>query len=171
MLEEIASSGHTRPVAVFAHLPLPHVPFAFNADCTPIEEPVQLQIDDPIATQAVEPTAAQTVCVDALIADTLERIVAKDPGAVILWLSDHGPGVGLEDWAPGDPRRADRVKNLFMARTPGHPGLFPDDVTLVNVIPLLFNAYFGAQLPLRPDDSYFGPEVDTQTFTRITDFD
>ena len=51
----------------------------------------------------------------------------------------------------------DRFSNLFWARTPGQTDVFPSDVTLVNVMPLLLNRYLGSSLPLHPDDLFFGP--------------
>ena len=80
-------------------------------------------------------------------------------------LSDHGPEE-LLDWnAPAEPGLGDRFANLFWARTPGQPGLFPDDVTLVNVLPILFNAYLGTQLPLRPNALWFGPTIGVDRFS------
>ena len=47
------------------------------------------------------------------------------------------------------------LRSFFVARTPGHPGLFPADMTPVNLLPRLLNAYAGANLPLAPETSYW----------------
>jgi hypothetical protein len=47
------------------------------------------------------------------------------------------------------------ISNLFLARTPGHPGLFPNDTTLINVFPRILNAYAGTNLPLANEASYW----------------
>ena len=66
---------------------------------------------------------------------------------MVILFSDHGPDVRLNWGNPADPGLHDRVSNFFAARTPGKPSLFPDDITLVNVIPILFNSYYGMDLP------------------------
>ena len=60
-----------------------------------------------------------------------------------------------------DPTRINAVEgqlelleNLFAARTPGHPGLFPDDAALINVIRLLANGYLGGDYPPLPYHAY-----------------
>jgi hypothetical protein len=98
--------------------------------------------------------------VDSLVGPALASIVAADPGAVIIVFSDHGPQQILSWSDPDDAGTKARRANRFAARTPGHSSLFPDDVTLVNVLPVLFNVYFGTDLPLQPDDTYFGPGLD-----------
>ncbi len=66
-------------------------------------------------------------------------MVAARPGAVVIVFSDHGPDE-LLDWDRPDTLGMDaRFNNLFWARTPGQTGVFPPDVTLVNVMPLLLN--------------------------------
>jgi len=101
-----------------------------------------------------------------MITDALKHIVAAKPSAVVVLLSDHGPEE-LLDWnAPSEPGLGDRFANLFWARTPGFASLFPDDITLVNVLPMLFNAYLGTDIPLHGNDLWFGPTVGVDTFSR-----
>ena len=49
-----------------------------------------------------------------------------------------------------------RLRNLFAASTPGHPGLFARDLTLIGVFPTLFDAYFGVELPRPPETMFTG---------------
>ena len=46
------------------------------------------------------------------------------------------------------------LRNLFIASTPGRSGLFPDDVTPINLIPRLLNGYLGTDHPLATEESY-----------------
>ena len=39
--------------------------------------------------------------------------------------------------------------NFFAARTAGHANLFPTDVSLVNVLTTIENAYLGTAFPIR----------------------
>jgi hypothetical protein len=73
--------------------------------------------------------------------------VADDPGAIVILFGDHGirldAGVSVEYF-----------RNFFAARTPGHPDLFPDDISPVNVLPLIENAYLGTTLPIHPYEAW-----------------
>ena len=165
VLHDAVHAHTSRPQFVLAHLPVPHYPMAFRADCS--LRPGDQYTFGTIArgsragdANAVKITADQTRCVDALLADAMRDLVATRPDAVVLVFSDHGPEE-LIDWtAPDDAGIQDRMANLFWARTPSQPGLFPDDISLVNVLPVLANAYLGTDLPLHQNDLYFGSGPD-----------
>ena len=163
-LEDEAAANGERPKLVVAHLPTPHPPVVFDADCRPRERD---ELTDPpkIMGASFDPEARsrsgallvqgeQTRCIDDLLARTLSSVVLADPQAVVILMSDHGPEVRLNWAAPANPGLDDRVSTLFAARTPGFDTLFPDDITLVNVIPRLLNRYFDAGIALQPDDVY-----------------
>ena len=160
LLPRLAAPGGS-PQAVFMHLPLPHPPYVFNADCSVrAADRLTFQTIDPSGPDVVETLSiagSQTACVDGLLATSLADLVAADPSAVVIVLSDHGPDVRFDWGAPGGPGLADREANFFAARTPGETDVFPNDITLVNVLPRLFNAYFGMNIPLSTDDTYYQP--------------
>ena len=170
-VESLAREPSPEPLFVFAHLPAPHAPYVFASDCSMRLQgyltPTPPAVRDPTSTAIrVVAEADQTACVDHLLSQAVRSIVAARPNAVVILLSDHGPDE-LVDWAaPAEPGLGNRFANLFWARTPGRSGLFPDDVTLVNVLPILFNAYFGTALPLHPDDLFLGPVGTDGTFVR-----
>ena len=91
----------------------------------------------------------EVAAVDDLTLATVRSIVtdSRRP-AVIVVMSDHGGRNDLSD-------QAEMLRSLFLARTPGHPGLFPADMTPVNLLPRLLNAYAGANLPLATEKSYW----------------
>jgi hypothetical protein len=157
-LARIAREPHSGARAVFVHLPLPHEPYAVGRDCEPIAPgPDGLQLappNGPGTARTVQLAADQTRCVDRLLAPVLAEIVDADPRAIIILMSDHGPDERL-DWSnPSEPGVSDRLACFLAVRTPGKDRLLPDDVSLVNVLPTLFNAYFGTALPIRPDDVF-----------------
>jgi hypothetical protein len=89
----------------------------------------------------------------------VDRITAADPEAVIILFSDHGARFdsGVTD---------EYYRTFFAARTPGHEGLFPDDVSPVNVLPLLENAYFGASFPIHDYQAWESGRLDLDLVPR-----
>ena len=158
----VSATPASGPQFVLVHLTAPHLPFALNADCSlrPGDDYTFGEVargDHAGDLNAIGVVADQTRCVDALLAAAVGELVEARPDAVVIVFSDHGPSERLDSWQPTEPGIRDRLANMFWARTPGHPGLFPDDITLVNVLPLLANAYLGTSIPLHPDDIYLGP--------------
>ena len=145
LIKQMAKTPTGTPQFVFAHLPAPHPPFVLDAGCA-------IRPEDGLTLGSTGRTGAagdartmhlvgeQTTCVDRLITEVVDDIVTTQPNAVVIVLSDHGPEEELDWWRPSEAAIAHRMANLFWSRTPGHPDVFPDDVTLVNVLPLLFNA-------------------------------
>ena len=146
------------PRAVYVHIPLPHRPNVVDKSCSPVAtSPFTFEGGDPgrpEVLQAMRESAEQTQCVDGLLARTLTLVVQADPEAVVVLISDHGPDSRFDPANPSQPGLGDRIACLFAARTPGFSQLFPDDVSLVNVLPRLFNAYFAMSLPLHSGDIY-----------------
>ncbi len=170
-LIDLASTPGTMPRFTFVHIPAPHWPLVLQSDCSfrPVDQDTFGSPGRDYRAGDAEAIAAQrdqTICVDGMIEPALRHVVTADPNAIVILLSDHGTEE-LLDWTnPAEPGLGDRFANLFWARTPGQPALFPDDVTLVNVLPILFNAYLGTQLPLHPNDLWFGPTVGVDAFSR-----
>jgi hypothetical protein len=162
---------------VFAHFPMPHMPEVYQADCRPrpvgrralagLDAGASALGSGAAPAALVARQAAQTACVDRLVLEALAAIVAADPDAVVIVFSDHGPSTLFSFAEPEEPGIVTRLGNLFAARTPGHPDLFPDDITLVNVLPTLFDAYLGTALPRRADDVFVGPDPATGGVRRL----
>jgi hypothetical protein len=169
------SAGESR--FVFAHLPVPHFPYIFDADCRPVDRGGPNLAGSPETGSARTPeevdreilvTADQNACVQSLLATTAERIAVNDPTAIVILFSDHGPDARLDWWRPDDAGMRDRLSTLFAARTPGRPDLFPDDVSLINVFPILANAYLGTALQTQEDRTFFGPDRETGAVRQVS---
>ncbi len=168
-VHQLAGEAAESPRFVFVHLPIPHGPYVFGADCSPSNEVIVAPEGlghggDPTTFAAV---AAQTACVDRLLEESVARLVASDPDAVVILFSDHGPDEHLDWSAPDATGLNERSATLFAARTPGQEGVFGDDITLVNVFPDLFNAYLGTQLDRQPNEFWFGPRPADRAFVRV----
>ena len=111
------------PTFTFAHVMAPHAPQVFNADgsaakappCYPercaIFDGEQEDLgwtDDEYAARFT----AQVAHLNDLVLDSIDDLVARDPDAVVVILSDHG--------IEGDTERFHHL-NLVVAKTPGIP--------------------------------------------------
>jgi hypothetical protein len=149
------------PAFTFTHVMAPHTPFSFEADgseapappCYPESCAIFDGQDESIGWSEEEHwdhMVAHVAHLNDLVVEAVDDLLAADPDAVIVILGDHGMRVG------DNPETVHH--NLLLARTPGHPGLFGESPTLVNVGPLLLNAYLGAHAELLADDLYDGGE-------------
>ena len=150
------------PRLVLAHVISPHHPVVWDAEGSPVNPSIldqfygdTLMEHDVTREQFVDEYVGQLVHLNRLVLQTLDdleaSVEAAGRSAVIIVMSDHGSGVGI------DPDRADegdtdeRTSNLFAASTPGHADLFPDDITPVDVMRLLRDAYLGTSYgPVAP---------------------
>ena len=170
-LAAIAREPSDAPRFVFVHLPAPHWPFAFSEDCSP-EGTIAFEGGGEARrggdARTVEAVRAQTACTDRLLGAAISDLIAAQPDAVTILMSDHGPEEHLDWWSPSPEGLDERSAILFAARTPGHPRLFPEDISLVNVVPTLLNAYLGTSLPLQPTEIWFGPRPQDNRFVEVT---
>jgi hypothetical protein len=87
-----------------------------------------------------EGVAGQVQHLNQLVVATVDQIVAADPQAVVVVMSDHGSR------PPGAPREA-LLQNLLAVRSPGRPAVVASDAHLVDLFAAIFDAYFGTQSP------------------------
>ncbi len=156
------------PKFVFAHILVPHEPYIFDATgryVTRTERAMltreQAYIDQlQFANLEVERT------LDALLALPEER------RPVIVLQSDEGPFTGLDDEAvatDGELEQHFGILNAYYFPHVARTGLYPT-VTPVNSFRLVFDDYFGAGLPLLPDQNYvFLDREHLYTFIDVTD--
>jgi hypothetical protein len=171
-LGEIARHSSLAPQFVFMHMPAPHYPFLVDDDCrarsfedvVPSEVRAIGQWGDP---RSVAYYNAQTRCTERLMLDAVDVINSARPDAIILVMSDHGPGEHLNWFAPSNAAIEERMANFFAARTPGYADPFGPDISAVNILPALLNSSLGTNLPYQPTDQWFGPILGKGTFVRV----
>jgi hypothetical protein len=149
------------PRFVFVHVAGPHMPAVFDADGHPVRAPNTFNFySDTIIDRDIDAAefgrqyVAQLRYLDELTLGAVEQIVTRDPDAVVIVFSDHGSRSRTDFREVGASDIDEAFSNLFAARTPGHDDLFPDNVTLVNLFPILFNGYFELDLPTHPDRTF-----------------
>lgn len=148
-LDQLAAQPHARPRFVWAHIMSPHAPLVFHADGSLYPPPSCFPLacnlgagDVPVLglKEFVKRYTEQVAYLNSRVSRLVDEILAQDARSVIIILSDHG-----SRYDPADPD--EEFHNLFAAYTPGHPDLYQGVATPVNVLRLIFGAYFDAQAP------------------------
>jgi hypothetical protein len=181
VLPQIAVTRARPPAIVFSHVPAPHQPTVFGADGAPVAVPItpHFYADSPIersedADEFRERYRTQLPFLNGLILAAIDEILtASEVPPVIVLFADHG-SASRTDWNATDPATVDRTillertGTLFAALTPGHPDVYPDDVSPVDLFRLLFDAYFGTDYgrAVPPEDGGQIPPVDASVFDR-----
>ena len=157
-LRAIAAEPHDGPRFVFAHLPAPHPPWVFGPAGEPRRESVYTFYNDSARERQVDRIAAfrqaldQSAYTDDLVIEMVDAIRDASPSPpVIVIFSDHGTGTGFDHLHPLESDLVERTSNILAASTPGHPGLFAEPATPVNILPMLLRAYFDQAVPLNED--------------------
>jgi len=140
---------------VLAHLMSPHPPFVLGQEpeylhgCFP-ECSVWTTTAGQMELSAEEygyRMETQLSVLNQMVNDATERIIASDPAAVIIVMSDHGARYSLE-------RTDEHFRIFFASRTPGRDAVFPEDVSPVNVFRRLLSTYFDENLPDMPYEAW-----------------
>lgn len=156
---EMAASPSSQPRLIFVHVPAPHQPSVFAADGSGVAVPINADFyNDSGPGRHLTPSAfaraytAEVQHLNELVLAAVDGIVrASESPPVIVVLSDHGSASDV-DWAVTQIHDAspqdlhERLSSFFAAYTPGKSGVFPDDISPVNVFRDLFDAYFGTHL-------------------------
>lgn len=179
--DALAAMAHDpEPKFVFAHLLLPHPPFVFGADgsCLDLKTVTQRSRTENYLNQVRFANAKILEMVRAIRANS-----KTDP--IIIIQADEGPwpapyagderflgtDVTSVDWtraSPAELREKMRILNALHLPGPGAAPLYPE-MTPVNTFRIVFNRYFGTDLPLLPDENYvFLDNWQLYTFQRVT---
>lgn len=153
-LEEIPKAPG--PKYVFAHLLMPHAPYVFDADGSFMDRAEVREHGER------ESYRRQLTYTNQRLLRIIDRIVAESPDAVILLAADEGPfppryhrSEATFDWRTASQDEIEEKFGILLAmRVPGadlSAAGFHDAITPVNAFRVIFNARFGADLPLLPD--------------------
>ena len=138
---------------VFAHLVVPHLPYTFG----PNGEVPAFQGKDATYEEVAAAYVDQVKFVNREILNVIDTLIEDSQiPPVIIIQSDHGPLPDLTE----DPLRRLPILNAYYL-----PGVQTDQILYSSISPVnsfrvVLNSYFGQNLPLLEDQSYFGPEDD-----------
>jgi len=157
-LEAIAETAG--PKFVFAHLLIPHDPYVFDIDGSPV------LWSEEEGLGRIESYGRQLAYTNARLLALVERITEADEDAVILLMADEGPLPGARGthelggfrWRTATDMELEGKFGILLAmRVPGadlEQAGFHDSITAVNAWRVIFNARFGTDLPMLPDRAW-----------------
>ena len=161
------------PLFVFAHMVLPHEPYAFNADCshrTPLWPRTAAESNEPAAKAAY---VDQIRCLNSKLSRLISSLLSEsETPPIIVLQADHGNGRLGGEFASLDGASRDQVEERidpFAAYyLPDQAAdVIYDSITPVNVLPRIFNHYFKAGIPLQPDATFWSTWKEPFDFDKI----
>lgn len=151
------------PTFVYAHILIPHEPYVFDRDGNqPSLGSMALQLGS-----EKKPYLDQLIFTNKMARKIIEKILAhskKEP--IIIVQGDHGArDMGRND----EESRRLRMSILNAYYFPGGGSrLLYDSITPVNSFRIMLNYYFGQNLPLLVDESFFANTMYSKTLIRMT---
>jgi hypothetical protein len=169
-----------QPTFTFAHILSPHPPFVFGSsgeDVSPHERLYYLNDGELFRAYygSSRDYAAgyrkQAMFLTNQVESMIIGILANSPEPPIIILqSDHGSGMRLDTKSVNRTDLHERMSILNAYYLPGRGSehLYPN-ISPVNSFRVVFNAYFGANLDLLPDRSYYSSWDDPFLFIDVTE--
>lgn len=157
-IEEL--SREPGPLFVYGHLLIPHQPFVFDEDGSPLTPDYDFDIwtwDRKFRQGYKTGYIRQLTYLNQRLKRLIERIIKDsiNPPVIILQ-ADHGPALYLDMKRPHKTYFPERmaILNAYYFPESGPDGLYPS-ISPVNSFRVLFNNYFGTNFELLEDRSFF----------------
>lgn len=166
------SAPTSTPKFVFIHVGGPHLPVVFTRSGGAADLDVfghTAQELDVTPERFASAYTGEIQYLNSRVLEAVDRLAQRPDAPIVIVMSDHGSESRL-DWA--DSSRSDlqeRFSNFFAARTPSKPLIFPNDITPINIFPILFDAYFDEAIPPLEARFFLSPTDDKLEFTEIPD--
>jgi hypothetical protein len=161
---------------VYAHVAIPHPPFLFERDGSPRPLAGEFSLLDGQGfagppEEYVDGYLAQLEYLNARLREILPRIIEEsDVPPIIILQGDHGPRLHTvwEDSEATNMREGMGNLEAFFLPGGGENRLYPT-ISPVNEFRVVFDEYFGADLGLLEDDSFFLVELSPFLYDKVTD--
>jgi hypothetical protein len=160
-----------QPLIVFVHTLLPHEPI-YDSSCN--ISPLAGKKDNLVKTdpEARAAYVATVRCVNMTILDMARWLDARDPGAIVIFLSDHGSDLTVNFYGPmsdwGAAQIGERFANFLAIRMPHECAALSSTArSLVNVMEVVFACIEGRDPKLRQDRVFVGVYENNQEFGHV----
>lgn len=164
------------PKFVFAHILGPHPPFVLDRNGAPLTPDYAYTIGDGSDYPGTPDDYRRGYSDELFYINTLVQKMVDDilthsvTPPIIILQADHGSGMLLDFSSPEKSCVRERLSILNAYYLPGaDTSRLHDAITPVNSFRLILNAYFGANLELLEDKSYFSTWNHPYAFTDVTD--
>lgn len=166
------------PTITFAHILMPHPPFIFDADGKPLQADDFYSIRDgdryfePQERQEyVNGFVPQTIYTNKRVLEVIDKIInSSSSPPIIIIQSDHGPASSFDPFNVENTNLTERFGILEAFYFPDRNyGALYQRISPANIFRVVFNQYFGADLQLVPDRSYFSGLDDLLAFSDVTE--
>jgi hypothetical protein len=176
-LEQLAEVPNiSGPKFVFAHVLAPHPPFVFDQDGQPLQADRRYFPGDGTGFRGtpeeyVQGYTDELVYVNQLLKEAIDAILTNsaEPPIIILQ-GDHGPGAFLSWDSSEESCLWERfsILNAYFLPQGGSEQLY-DAITPVNSFRAIFDTYFGTEMGLLEDKSYFSGWSDPYHFVDVSE--
>jgi hypothetical protein len=148
---------------VFAHFVVPHPPYTFG----PNGEVTEINTNKASDEQLREAYTDQIVFINQQILDVVDAILSesKTPPVIIVQ-GDHGPPPDLTN----SPEIKMPILNAYYLPGSDQERVLYPSITPVNTFRVVLDGYFGMDLPLLEDRSYFAPNSDHTKLELVPNF-
>lgn len=145
-----------QPCFTFAHVMLPHPPFAFCAEGLVPEKDYLYPPNEPYDSKVMKAYVSQIDYLNARLLEIVDSIRPGEAKPIIIIQADHGGGILGEPDEPGTEQVAERLAIFSAIHAPESiTRELSSSVTPVNHFRILFRELFGAPLENLPDRSFF----------------
>ena len=155
------------PFFFFGHTMPPHPPFERRADCSRKKRLPSLEW-----WSYPQEYKDNTLCVNSQLTRLVDKVIARDPDAILVFLSDHGSGFtkpfeqGLEQWT--DDMIAERFPSFVAIRVPARcRQQLPDNLSNVNVGRFVVSCVSGTTPDYRADRFFTSAPERHPSFGRV----
>jgi hypothetical protein len=148
---------------VFAHFVVPHPPYSFG----PNGEVTQINTNAATYEQISAAYIDQTLFINQQILDVVDAIQSQsETPPVIIIQGDHGPPPDLTN----SPNIKMPILNAYFLPGLDQEQILYPSISPVNTFRVVLSGYFGLDLPLLEDRSYFAPNHDHTKLEQVPAF-
>lgn len=161
-LSQLPSSPRSQ--FVFAHIISPHPPFVFDKNGNPLTPPHYssfklIDANDYPGTQEQyrQGYIEQVQFINAQLVNMIDTIIENsETPPIIILQADHGPGMLTDFGSSENTCLKERFSPFAAYFLPGlDEDTIPPNITPVNLFRIIFNEYFGTDLPLLENSYYY----------------